>query len=551
MTEQDQTIQDRLVNLEKKIDHITKVLGLRYPTAQVSQSQSEEEFPPPVPKNEAPRVASYRASNTSPSTPINLLPILAVICFGLAGIFIVKLAIESGWLTPERQWGLLALFGIALVGVGLLISNIEKAYRSYAGAAGVIVLYLASYSSSLYFDIFPPTVAQALAAFVSLFCLYLFHYYETELFVVICAIGTYISPVILGKESDIIFLSGFFLIWAALFSRISIYLRSRTLVLLSSYLGLGIFTFLNITAANPEDLRNVILVQSMQFIIYAGGVFYYSVKNKDPLSKTEALAYLPILLFFYGTIYYFLNKYNPTLAPWISLGFSGFIYFLYWQAKKFIQNLESQSLVQSFFAVVLFHSGYMELLPAEGKSWLLPLFILGKYVSDQKNDFKSLAPPLKFAFFAMSAIEFFNLCFRLMGEMNLQNVVPALATIALGFFYYTKSFKNIKDTQGLFLGLLHILCILALYRLAYDYGSLAVSAAWGLYSVAILILGYINKNAVLAKSSLLVLTVTCLKALVYDAAQTSSGIRIASLILTGAILYGAGFMFQKIKKWEV
>lgn len=107
------------------------------------------------------------------------------------------------------------------------------------------------------------------------------------------------------------------------------------------------------------------------------------------------------------------------------------------------------------------------------------------------------------------------------------------------------------DREELFLGLVHALCILALYRLTFDYGSLAVSLAWGIYSVAILIWGYLKRNTVLAKSSLLILTVTCLKALVYDAAQTSSGVRIASLMLTGAILYGAGYLFQKIKKWAV
>lgn len=553
MNEQSKELQDRLDNLEKKLDHISKILGIKsveepeksanqFRVSRHAQAPSTD-LPPPIPRESVQAIA--------PATPVNLLPILAVICFGLAGIFLVKLAVESGWLTPERQWGLLALFGITLSGIGLFITSIDKAYRSYAGAAGVIVLYLAAYSSSLYFNLFPPPVAQAMGGLVSIFCFYLFRHYETELFVVICAIGTYISPVILNKESDLIFLSGFFLIWAALFSRISIYLRSRTLVLLGSYLGLGIFTFLNITTSNPDELLIVIIIMSMQFIIYAGGVFYYSVKNNDRLSKVEAIAYLPILLFFYGTIYFFLNKYNPILAPWISLAFAGFIYLLYWQARKSIQNLESQNLVHSFLGVVLFHSGYVELLPATGKPWLLPLIILAIYVSEQKEDFKVIAPPLKFAFFAMALIEFFSLCLRLLSDVNLLNVVPALATILVGFFYYSKSSVAVKDKEGLFLGLIHVLCVLALYRLAYDYGSLAVSLAWGLYSVAILIFGYAKRNAVLAKSSLLVLSVTCLKALLYDAAQTSSGIRIASLILTGAILYGAGFLFQKIKKWAV
>lgn len=535
------TIEERLNSLEKKIEQISKVLNHIPP--QKTEKTLKEIMLPPVPQAEPEK-------SEKPAKPINLLPILAVICFGLAGVFIVKLAVESGWLTPERQWGLLALFGIALSGFGLFIESIDKAYRSYAGAAGVIVLYLAAYSSSLYFNIFPPLVAQALGALVSLFCFYLFQYYKSELFVTICVIGTYISPILLNKESDLIFISGFFLLWAILFSKMAIYLRSRTLVLLGSYLGLGVYTFLNMRVRESADVLNVIMVQGLQFVVYAGGVFYYSIKNKDPLSKSEAMAYLPILLFFYGTTYYFLNIYDPTIAPWVSLAFAGFIYFLYWQANKTVQNLESQNLVQSFFAVVLFHSGYLQIVPAAGKPWLLPLIILGIYISEQKAEFKKLSFALRFAFSAMAIIEFFQLCFRLMRDANLYNTVPAFATIILGFFYYSKSSKMVKDKEGMFLGLIHILCVLALYRLAYEYGSLAVSAVWGLYSVSILIFGYVKKNAVVAKSSLLVLTVTCLKALVYDASQTSSGIRIASLILTGAILYGAGYLFQMINKWE-
>ena len=149
----------------------------------------------------------------------------------------------------------------------------------------------------------------------------------------------------------------------------------------------------------------------------------------------------------------------------------------------------------------------------------------------------------------MAVIEFFGLCFRLLNESNLYNVVPSLAAILVGIFYYSKSSKIVKEKEGMFLSLIHILCILALYRIAFDFGTFAVSAAWGIYSLVILIFGYVKRNVVVAKSSLLVLTVTCLKALVYDAGQTSSGVRIASLILTGAILYGAGYLFQKINKW--
>jgi uncharacterized membrane protein len=497
-----------------------------------------------------PRPSTAAKLPQSSSSSLNLLPVLAVICFFLAAIFIVKLTIESGWLTPERQWGLLTFFGIALVGFSLFFEKIENAYRGYAGAAGIIVLYIAAYSVFLYFGLFSPFVSIVCGGAVSFLCFYLFHYFKSELFVVICTVGTYISPVVLGKEADLISLSAFFLLWAAIFSRLAIYFKTRTFTLIASYLGLGIFTFLNLNVTAPKDVLNIIAVHSMQFIIYAGGVYFYSIKNQSYLSKVEAIAYLPILLFFYGTIYYFLNIYNPQVAPWISLGFAGFVYLLYLSAKKTEVKLESQNLVQSFFSVVLFHSGYIQLVPAEGKPWLLPLIILGIYISEQKNKLTQLAFPLRIMFSAIALIEFCQLCFKLLSTVDLISVVPAFFTIVIGFFYYLKGARLVKNQEGLFLSLLHVISILSLYRLAFDYGSLAVTCAWGVYSIVILAFGYLKKHAIVAKSSLIVLMVTSLKALIYDASQASSGTRIASLILTGLVLYGAGYLFQKINKWN-
>lgn len=235
---------------------------------------------------------------------------------------------------------------------------------------------------------------------------------------------------------------------------------------------------------------------------------------------------------------------------WISLGFAAFIYFLYWRASKANLKIESTEMVHTFLSVVIFHSGYIQLVPAEGKPWLLPVIILGLYLSEQRENKPGLSAVLKIMFFIVGLLEFFKLCFNLIADANLLNVVPALFTIAIGSFYYFKGGRQVKNKEELFLSLLHIISILSLYRIAYDYGTLAVSVAWGLYSVIILVLGYFNRHAILAKSSLIVLMVTTIKALIYDASQASSGSRIGTLILTGIILYGAGYLFQKINKWK-
>jgi uncharacterized membrane protein len=541
--------EERLLVLEKKVEQLLHEMQKINP----SPKQQTPISPPPIqPSPSAPempaqnyRVSSHASSNSS----LNLLPLLAVICFAMAGVFIVKLAIESGWLNALRQWSLLTLLGLALCSCGVWLTRIEKNYRSYLASAGLIILYLSAHSGSTYFNIFDPIISLVLAAVVSLAGMYLLNLYQLERFSVIIATGTYLAPMFLDKSVDFILQSGFFLIWAAVFSRMSTFLNSRTLTLLGAYLGLGVFLHLNKTV-DAQNALGVILVQSLQFIIYAFGVVYYSINRQAPLSKFEAMAYLPIMLFFYGTIYYLLNIYSTQLAPWISLGFCAFIYLLYLFAKKQLKKIESQDLVYSFLSVIIFHSGYVELLPDSAKVWMLPMIIVAKYISEIKVGNQLVPLSIKIMFAAIGAIEFFQLCFKLLVQSNSSQLPQAFATIAVGIFYYLKRSEDLKDNELIFLSLVHIICVLALYRLTYDYGSLAVSAAWGIYSIIILVYGYMKKNKIVTKSSTVVLAATCLKALVYDVSNAPSAIRILTLLFTGAILYGAGYLFQKINLWK-
>ncbi len=426
-----------------------------------SSSVVPKEVPPPPP------TPAYRVTNQTSYEKklgsVNLLPILAVICFFLAAIFIVRLAIESGWLTPLNQWALLTFFGTILVAAGRLMDSIDKHYRGFLSSAGIIVLYISAYSSSLYFELFPAEVAQGMGALVSILCFSLFSYHRSEFFAVICAIGTYISPVMMGNREDLIFNGGFFLIWACIFSFISAFLKTRTLPLVASYLGIGIFTFLYKDVSSANDIKLIIAVLATQFAAFAGGTYYFSIRNRDPLSKEIALSYLPSLLFFYGSTYYFLMKLDPVLAPWISLGFAVFLYFLFWMARKELENINSKTLVHSFLAVVLFHSGYLQIIPDAGKPWLLPLIMLASYLSEKREIFPNFSSILRYALGAISLLEFLRICHNLLSESKLINVVPALITVALGLFYYSQGSKRFKNIEGLFLGMVHLLSVLVSY----------------------------------------------------------------------------------------
>lgn len=554
-------MENKIESLEKRINTL-EVLVLALTDKLESKDKSQTVYHiSDEPKRELPPIEPLSESKTPPIekerikiVPLGaskILPIAAVICFFLAALFIVKLAIDSGWLTAERQLGLLVLLGLSLTGAGRLLNFFDLQYRSYLSAAGIIVLYLAAFSSSLYFDIFNYWLSIISAIGVTLFSLELVRFHKHEAFSIVAAIGTYLAPLLLDTKLDPTLLAAYFIVWSYGFAHAALLLRSRTLSLVASYFGLGVFTLLSASTTDSSTLLLVISVLIAQFIFFSSGVYFYSLKNRDPLSKQMAMAFLPSLLFFYGTTYYFLDRLSPTLAPWVSLVFGGFIYVLFLNAKDELKVLNSNEIVYIFLGAILFHSGYLQILPDLAKPYLLPAILLLGYLSEFKHDFPIISKILRFFLGAIAIIEFIKLSGNLLTQANLRSIVPAIITIALGFFYYSKGSKLISDRKNIFLGCLHLLMVITLYRIAYDYGSLAVSISWGLYASAILTFASLKKDVALAQSSLIVLLAASLKALVYDASQAASSVRILSLLLTGIVLYGAGSLFKKIKSWNI
>jgi uncharacterized membrane protein len=507
----------------------------------------DEEAPPADPR--APDEASGRSMG-------QLLAVVATICFILAGAFIVKLAIDSGWLTPIRQWALLVGLGFSLIGAGRFFERIELEYRSYLSAAGIVILYIASFASSRHFDITSPEMSLVLAVGVSGLCLSLFNFHRSFVFPLVAAIGTYVSPLIVGRYAmDPILQGAYFLLWAALFSWFSTFFRSRQLAIVSAYLGLGVYTLSNLISGQSDSaLAFVIAVQVAQFAIFSYGTLYYTTKSGIALSERQAWAYFPVLCFFYGTTYYFLSHLWPTLAPWIALVFALFVLSLYRIAKRELARadaLASQEMVHSFLAVVLFQAGYLQLMPDGSKPWLLAVFLIASYLSEQNGAFPRLSRAFVLLGSVIGLFEFLKICYGLLSSYDLNQLLAGLATLVIGIFYYLSKASRLKARASVFLVMVHVLAVLALYRLANDHGSLVVSMAWALYALLILGLGYSRKDPLLARSSLTVLLVASFKALLYDASQAPTGVRILCLLLTGVLLYGAGVLFQKMAKWSV
>lgn len=561
--EQLKQIQNRLTRLEEKaassLPSASPTPSLAPPPARpnpVSQSVAKSgaqlpRYSPPVGQA---KPKDHSATNSTSSTG-SVLGIVGVVCFILAAAFLVKMAIASGWLTPFRQWGLVGLFGIALSALGLSLRNKDNEYAGHAAGAGAAVLYFAAYSGHLIFGIYPPEVSIVIACVISMGCLGLFRVFSHDLFAIVAVVGTYLSPLILGyRHESMQLVSAYFVIWSLVFSYMSSTLKSRATSLTASYIGIGIFALINFLDFMPGHLSWIVAVQCLQFIIFVGGVIRYSIVFEEPMTETEANSYLPVLLFFYGTQYYFLSRWLPDLAPWCSLGFAGVLLAGYYFAKKALpeeKTLSSGGMVWLFASLVFLHAFYIVILPSAYKPVLLWAMLIGMlFVKDRIGKLSYMKAPLSVLSF-IALMEYGKLIFRLIGEDKTPPMIHGLGlSITMIAVYFTTISRSFKTAISPFLLATHFLVILSLYRLVQAHGSLAVSLSWGGYSILVLGFAFSQKNWEFAKSSVVVLILAAAKALLYDVSQADPALRIVCLLLTGALLYFAGFLFRKIGQLE-
>ena len=506
-------------------------------------------------------IARERALREKASS-VNWLGAISVICFVLAAAFIIKLAIETGWLTPARQIGLAALLGLSLIGAGLRLMKFDRGYASLLPGTGVITLYLAAIAARSHHHLIGFESALASVAVISAFTIWLYTIIKHDVYAVTAAIGAYAAPFLFGGDpGQIEFILYYNLACSIAFATISIWLESRLLAVISAYLAIGASYAISSTSVFDPVYIWILVAH---FAIFAFATVIHSVQTKIPMTLKDAWAYFPVLLIFYAGEYALISKLNPTLAPYVSIGFAGVLVALYFAGRAGLQkeSLESVSVVSAFASIVLFHSFYLELLSEALKPWLFPLIVVAIAFSSKKPPERSrshVSAPgtLKtevvpfLAVGAVVAMEYFRILFSLVDGHADSNLVTLsfLAPATLAFFF-TKQ-RSIRASTELLpvLFMAHALTILALYNIARPFGSLAVSGTWLAYAVVVMGAGFAIRDKVVAKSALATLGLAAAKALLYDASMAPAPVRIACLLITGLVLYGCGFLLKRIETW--
>lgn len=545
-------LEDRLAGLEKRLDRIEKAIQWGPPKSAPPVkpvTRAKPSVQPIKPYREP--AEALRSSRTH--EPVSLAPqilgISGVAAFILAASYLVRLAIDSGWLTPERQIWLAGAAGVGMIVGGLWIRKTGRRYASLLSSAGVVVCFFTIYSAHLFFHLIGPTLATSLIAGLCLLALGLGHVFSSKAYAFIAVLGAYVTPfVVHTKSADVVQLVQYYSAWSVLFCAYSIWIGGRHAYLVASVLAIVGFDLIWRTTYD-ESWKIAVLYQASQFLLFTATTAFYSVKHRSPLSGTMATIHAPSLFIFYIIEYSILDQHLDEWAPWIALASVLVVALAYVLARPRLEGAKAgATLVNWYAAMVLVHAGYAELLPHRFHPWVaLAIFIAIGVTKARLGSIPATERPYLFAGAMICALNYV----RVLGEIEL-GAVPLLSVLYISYpvvlyaGYAATKQKRSDNAPSLLLFAAHISAMVAIYRLIDT--SVVVSILWGALAVGSLLLALKKNNRVLAQSSFLVFIASGVKVMVSDLEGSSTLVKIGCLVALGASLYAGGWLYQRLDR---
>lgn len=473
----------------------------------------------------------FAQASDSPATAGSWLTSIAIICFIGAAAVLIRLAMETGWLTPERQMGLAALIGLGLAGAGLAFGNTQNPHVNLLPGAGINILFLTSFAAHRLYGLIPGEIAVAITSVFSGICLWLYTELEQDLYAVTAAFGAFVIPIVFefGVQSETAL--AYYVLCSLAFAAISIWMKSRVLTLISSYLAIIATSYIGILSdsqMSPVSSLTTATALGIHFIIFTSAAYLSTMRTGVPLTEREGLSFLPVLLVFYGMEFYFIDQMKPGLGSIAAISGSVVLTALYFVAKRTMrdQSLGSLTVILIFITLTLVHAVHIEMLPSSIRPWALPIGLLLIAFRKQLPVSVRFEGPMRIPIIGLLAIltmEFLGLTFHMITEFLAKNrgeialfhwSKQATLTIATLAGIMILSPGSDRRWRYVLVGSFHMLAAIFLARFT---PLNAVWMSWATYAAATMAYGYVRKDKLIQRSAWFLAFLAIGKLLLIDA----------------------------------
>jgi len=540
----EQSIETRLALIEARLSRIESKLALPRIPAESAPAKVSSTVKVEKPTATFTPKPAEESRNSSITTLLGWSGAAALV---MAAVYLIRLALDSGWLTPERQIGLALVGGLTLIGAGLALRHANRQYASLLPAGGIVTLFLTIYGAHMFYGLISPQAATAGVAIVCALSLWLCRVFASELYAMFAVVGSYAAPFLIENVLvEVIDLAIYFSAWSVIFSIYAIWTGRRLVYLLALYFALIGFDVIQRDAMHEEWIAALVF-QTVQFTVFAIAAALFSIRRDEPMTKEVAVAHLPALLIFYFLQYALLAAHLPTFAPWIALATAGVVALLYFVSQHLLRKPlpGGHFLLSAYVALVLFHAGYLESVPDEWAPWVAFLLVPAvAWFSTTRT--QGLGWPVWLGVGIIGTVNYLRIVSDTStAEIPGGDALPILYALECYAAYW---FVQQRHTlQNLYIPLLyagHICAMAAAVYLLDD--RLSTSLAWGLLATGCLGLAIRWRDRILGQSSLLIFAASAGKVLIYDLHQAAPLIRIGILLVLGLSLYAGGWLYQRL-----
>lgn len=472
----------------------------------------------------------------------------------LAASYMIKLAIASGWLTPERQIGMAVIGALAMILLGLKLRSHDRAYAGLLPAGGVVILFVATYGAHLYYGLVGAPTALAAVTLICLSSLWLCRMFQNTLYAFFAVAGTYSVPFLLRSLMlDITDLAIYYACWSAVFGVFALWVGSRAVYLLALYMAMIGFDWAWRDGSDADQWVSAAVFQVVLLAIFGAASAVYTIRRHSPLTREAAYAHLPALLIFYFLQYALLEQHIPALAPWVAVGGAAFIALCHGVAHGISRQelAGGKMLLQAYVALVLFHAVYLESVSQAWAPWVA--FALLPVVAGYGMLRRDMTAPGIFVWLAVGTIFLLNYLRIVVGIDRHVAIAPDWLSVAYavelyGGYLLSRRAAAVKSAWPLLLMGGHLAAIAAAAHVFHD--RITVSLLWGMLALACLLIALRYRDKLLGQSSLLIFAISAAKVLFYDLSSSAPLVRIGTLLVVGCSFYLGGWLYKKIEVLE-